>query len=141
LGHQELIAEPDMSGYTPPQEEGLREGAKANISGRVDKKSASKNWNLGVIYFQKGDKRGARDAWTRCLELDPGNADCRTGLERVGGPAGPPRGDSAKAGREYAAGMRFLMSGQKAKAAAAFKRCLAADAAHKDCAQGLERVR
>ncbi|NCQ33905.1 hypothetical protein GW813_02260 [bacterium] len=83
--------------------------------------------------------RGAQDAWTRCLELDPKNADCRTGLERLGVASKPSGAGAKEAGRQFDAGMKFLMSGQKAKARAAFTACLAADPGHKDCAKGLQR--
>lgn len=141
LGHEELIEAPDRAGYTPPKEHTMREGARANISSRTDKKSARKNWNQGLIRFQKGDARGARDAWTRCVELDPSNNDCRTGLKRLGAAPGPSDGGAKAAAEHYDAGMRLLMSGQKAKARKAFKACLAADARHRDCAKGLKRAR
>ncbi len=141
LGHEELLQETDMSGYTPPKEHVMPKGAKAKISGRVDKKSAQKNWNLGLQKFQKGDVRGARDFWTRCLELDPGNADCGNGLRRIGGSAGRTKGDVKAAGKHYNAGMKYLMSGQKAKAKQSFMACLKADPNHRDCSKGLKRAR
>jgi len=141
LGHEELIQPPELGGYTPPKEHTMREDAKARISGRVDKKSAMKNWKRGLQRFQKGDMRGARDAWTRCIELNPGNVDCRNGLNRLGGGSRRSSADSKAAGRHYNAGMKYLMSGQKAKARKSFKACLAADPAHGDCSKGLQRAK
>jgi len=141
LGHAELMEASDMSGYTPPKEHTISEAAKAKISGRVDKKSALMNWNLGMKRFQKGNKRGALDAWTRCVELDPGNADCKNGMRRLGGGGGRITGGVKNAAKHYNSGMKYLMSGKKAKARKAFEACLAADSRHRDCAKGLRRAR
>lgn len=37
----------------------------------------------GVIYYSKGDYEKARENWQKALVLDPGNADAKTGLERI----------------------------------------------------------
>ena len=49
----------------------------------ADKRVAMKHWNAGIIYFQKGDYAKTRDEWLLCKQLDPRNADCQTGLERI----------------------------------------------------------
>lgn len=135
LGHPELLARKEEEA-PPPAEDGLREDAKAKIGGRRDPANAIKNWKLGTAHFERGDIPRTRDAWTRCLELDPSNADCREGLARIGAGAPP----NPEAARRYALGMRHLMAGEAAKARAEFAACLKADPGHPDCAQGLERA-
>lgn len=63
----------------------------AAVPSENDKREAIRYWNSGIIYYQRGDYEKARDEWGRCMRLDPGNFDCKTGLGRIeqsyGGPA------------------------------------------------------
>lgn len=58
----------------------------APVQGEADEESrrqAVKHWNMGIIYFQKGDSARARDEWLLCRQFDPKNMDCVTGLQRI----------------------------------------------------------
>ena len=41
-------------------------------------------YNLGNAYYKLDRMDEARDAWTKALELDPGNEKARRNLERIG---------------------------------------------------------
>ncbi|MCX5788417.1 MAG: hypothetical protein NTX64_07955 [Elusimicrobia bacterium] len=49
----------------------------------ADRREAVKHWNSGIIYYQKGDYEKSQEEWSLCRELDPGNSDCLTGLQRL----------------------------------------------------------
>jgi len=44
------------------------------------------HWQQGDRAFKKGDMRSAREAWTKCVELDDTRADCSSGIMRTFGP-------------------------------------------------------
>ncbi|MBI5209701.1 MAG: tetratricopeptide repeat protein [Elusimicrobia bacterium] len=47
------------------------------------RRSSQQHYLSGVIYFQKGDYKKARDEWTLSTALDPNNPDSRNGLKRL----------------------------------------------------------
>ncbi|MBI3505124.1 MAG: hypothetical protein HY059_09800 [Proteobacteria bacterium] len=60
------------------------------VTSEENKRSAIQHWNAGLIYYQQGQYEKARDEWILCKQLDPGNSDCVSGLQRIdqqfGGP-------------------------------------------------------
>lgn len=129
--------------YSPPREDALREGAKVRIDGRKDALGARKNFELGLRYDQQGQFRQAHDAWTRCLELDPGNEDCAEGVARLTPKlrAEEPRRTVGAAAAHYRQGLDHFMRGAHDKARASWEACLQADPSFKDCREGLRRLR
>lgn len=52
-------------------------------SDEESRRSAVQHWNSGIIFFQHGDYKKARDEWLLCRQFDPANSDCMTGLQRI----------------------------------------------------------
>ena len=143
LGHEELRTK----AAPPPEfkpEQGLKRDARVSIEGRMDKANALKNWKTGAKSFQTGDLRQAHDAWTRCLELDPSNAECADGLERIqaaGAVFGPKKAaNKAAAERLSGQGMRHFMNKRPEDARKAWEQCLKEDPSSEECAAGLKRL-
>jgi tetratricopeptide (TPR) repeat protein len=64
------------TGQTPPGKDG---GAPSDNA----KQQSQQAYLEGVIFYQKGDFEKARDKWLRAKQLDPGNIDAVTGLEKI----------------------------------------------------------
>ena len=58
-------------------------GALSGAPSEESKRSSQQHYLSGVIFFQKGDYDKARDEWNLAKQLDPGNSDPQTGLERI----------------------------------------------------------
>ena len=142
LGHQELRgAKP--AAPKPQVDGGLKEGARAVISGTQDKGAALQNWKAGTLFYKRGEYRKAHDAWTRCLELDPSNQDCADGASRVeqaGEVRARPKPGAREAGAYYEEGMRHFMGKRPDEARKAWEQCLAVDPDSEDCKKGLKRL-
>ncbi|MFA5138186.1 MAG: hypothetical protein WC728_03055 [Elusimicrobiota bacterium] len=142
LGHQELrVAKPEAP--KPQVEGGLKEGARAVISGQQDKGAALKNWKAGALFYQRGEYRKAHDAWARCLELDPSNQECADGVERVaqtGEVRVRPKAGAQEAGAYYEEGMQHFMGKRLQEARQAWERCLKVEPGNEDCRKGLKKL-
>jgi hypothetical protein len=62
----------------------VRDPSSKPISKSEEKRrSADDHYIQGINYFQNGDYEKARKEWHLCNHLDPSNADCAAGLQRV----------------------------------------------------------
>lgn len=149
---------PDVPKSSPPS------GTSApKVHRTAAKRTAYKHWNNGIIYFQKGDDDKAKEEWTQCLIADPSNADCMSGLKRLGGtPPPPPKSPSkpAKAKKPKKAatpklrseenrrkgmkhwnyGIIYFQKGDYAKARDEWLLCLSFDPSNRDCSTGIGRL-
>src|SRR5208282_4453144 len=48
-----------------------------------NRRSADKHYIQGISYFQSGNYDKAKEEWLLCNHLDPTNADCAAGLQRI----------------------------------------------------------
>jgi tetratricopeptide (TPR) repeat protein len=107
--------------------------------------SARAEWSRGLIYFQKTDYARAKEAWSSCLRLDPGNSDCQIGLDRLArlsrsGASAPTVPDPRAAIRHWHTGIIYFQKQNYAKAREEWKECRALDPGNDDCATGLRRL-
>ncbi|MEK7656263.1 MAG: hypothetical protein AAB412_00760 [Elusimicrobiota bacterium] len=73
----------DTSAPVPAGQAGLRAGAAQPPVQEGAQRDAAAHWDAGLAAFQKGNLPTARDEWTLCAQIDPAQADCRNGLERL----------------------------------------------------------
>jgi tetratricopeptide (TPR) repeat protein len=88
-----LVEAKQLVGWNPPKKKKKKrafvpqpkdEGAEtAGAAGEETKREAIKHWNAGILVYQKGEFEKAREEWAKCKELDPQNAECVTGLQRL----------------------------------------------------------
>lgn len=138
--------------------------ARAEDSGRAERRAAYKQWDAGVALVLAGEEGKAKEAWEACLRLDPENADCRAGLKLIAtqpdltakAPAAPeperaedevpkpaataPLPPSLDAVKHWNAGIIYFQKGDYPKALAEWRLCAAKDAMNKDCRTGIDRV-
>jgi tetratricopeptide (TPR) repeat protein len=140
--------------------------AHAEDSGRAERRAAYKQWDAGVALVLAGEEGKAKEAWERCLRLDPENADCRAGLKllsrkgsaldapaAVRPPAPAPEIEESQAAhpkaaieprrtavKHWNAGIIHFQAGHYRKALAEWRLCLAQDKMNKDCRTGVDRV-
>lgn len=58
-------------------------GAPPAATSEDNKRSSQQHYLSGVIFFQKGDYEKAKNEWSLALQLDPGNSDAKSGLDRI----------------------------------------------------------
>lgn len=58
-------------------------GAPPGAASEDNKRSSQQHYLSGVIFFQKGDYEKAKNEWSLALQLDPGNSDAKSGLDRI----------------------------------------------------------
>ncbi|MEK9145184.1 MAG: hypothetical protein AAB339_06200 [Elusimicrobiota bacterium] len=73
----------DTSAPLPAGQAGLRAGAAQAPVLEGAQRDAAAHWDAGLAAFQKGSLPAARDEWALCAQIDPAQADCRHGLERL----------------------------------------------------------
>ncbi|MEK7743920.1 MAG: hypothetical protein AAB578_05995 [Elusimicrobiota bacterium] len=73
----------DTSAPLPAGQAGLRAAPASDAAQGDAQAEAAAHWNAGLIAYQKGSVSKARDEWALCAQIDPAQADCRHGLERL----------------------------------------------------------
>ncbi|MFH1724423.1 MAG: hypothetical protein ABII00_07355 [Elusimicrobiota bacterium] len=117
----------------PPRIGTEREGAGA-------KAEALEHWLAGLRFFQENERAKAREEWTRCRELDPGNEDCARGLRRVQAAFPDPADLKKDAERHWTAGLQAYQMGEHSQARDEWALCRKSDPEHEHCWLGLRRL-
>lgn len=112
-----------------------------------DRNQALRHWNAGIIAFQAGDYARARELWLACLNRDPKNSDCSTGLARVDAALTavrpgrlPSENDKREAIRYWNSGIIYYQRGDFEKARDEWQRCRSLDRDNSECKTGLQRI-
>jgi len=132
-------------------------------TGRAERRAGYKQWDAGVALVLAGEEGRAKEAWAKCLRLDPENADCRAGLKLLGTKPDtsvkappPPKPDEIKASakaptkaqigpkrqavKHWNAGIIYFQQGDYPRALAEWRLCAANDKMNQDCLTGIARV-